>query len=98
VVENSPEMEGGYDGMINFISKELKYPAKARMDGKQGTVFVQFIVEKDGSVSNVSIARGVEASLDAEAMRVVQLTKWKPGKQKGEVVRVRFVLPIKYKL
>lgn len=98
VVEQQPEFEGGFEGLGAFLGSELKYPAEPRKAGVEGTVFTSFIVEKDGSVSDVKVVKSVEPSLDQEAMRVVSLTKWTPGKQNGEIVRVRFILPIKYKL
>lgn len=99
VVEHQPEYPGGYNAMVNFIKENLRYPLDARQKGKEGTVFVSFIVETDGSVSEVKPIRGISQLCDEEAMRVVQLfPAWIPGKQKGEAVRVRFVLPIKFKL
>ncbi|MEO5603004.1 MAG: M56 family metallopeptidase [Cyclobacteriaceae bacterium] len=98
VVEEQPEFQGGFDEMLLFIQKNMRYPLEA-LEKKMGTVFVSFIVEKDGSISEVKTIRGVSKEVDAEAERVIKLfPKWIPGKQKGEAVRVRFVLPVKFKL
>jgi periplasmic protein TonB len=99
VVEQQPEFEGGYEAMMRFIQKNMRYPASARRMGVDGTVYVQFVVAKDGSISEVKTIRGISADCDKEAERVVNLMpNWKPGKQNGKSVFVRFVLPIKFKL
>ncbi len=99
IVEEMPEFPGGEDKLVEFVSKNLCYPQKAKEKGIQGRVFVGFIVEKDGSVSNVTNLRSVDSVLDAEAMRVIQsLPKWKPGKHNGEFVRVSYQIPIFFKL
>jgi TonB family protein len=83
--------------MKNFIQQNMKYPASAAKAGIAGTVYVAMVVNKDGALSDVKIQRGVEASIDAEAMRVIQaLPPWKPGKQNGKTVRVRYILPVKF--
>jgi protein TonB len=99
VVEQQPEFEGGYEAMMNFIRKNMRYPASARRMGVEGTVYVSFVVSKDGSISEVQVVRGISADCDKEAMRVVSMMPpWKPGRQNGKPVFVRFVLPIKFKL
>ena len=99
VVEEQPEFPGGYDSMTVFLKRNLRYPASARQQGIEGTVYVSFIVEKDGAVSDVNIIRGIAPEADAEARRVVEMSPaWTPARQRGEVVRVRFVLPIKFNL
>ena len=99
VVEEMPEFPGGELALRTFIGKAIVYPTVAQENGIQGKVFVTFVVNKDGSVSNAKIARGVDASLDAEALRVVStLPKWKPGKQRGVPVRVSYTVPISFKL
>jgi TonB family protein len=99
VVQEQPEFRGGYDAMMAFIRQNLRYPAEARMQGIEGTVYISFIVGKDGTVSEAKIIRGISAEADREALRVVQLSPpWIPGKQNKEAVNVRFVLPIKFKL
>ncbi|MBC8436069.1 MAG: M56 family metallopeptidase [Bacteroidetes bacterium] len=99
VVEKSPEYPGGKKALMVFLSENIKYPKEAIKKGITGTVYVSFIVEKDGSVSNVKILRGIGSGCDKEALRVVYLLKsWKPGMDKGKPVRVSFALPIKYAL
>jgi len=90
--------DGGLDGLISFLNSNLKYPAVAVQNGTEGKVFLSFVIEKDGSVSDVTVMKGLSAETDAEAVRVTKLTKWIPGKHQGNVVRSRFVLPIKYAL
>ncbi len=99
VVEQQPEFEGGYAAMMAFIKKNMRYPASARRMGVDGTVYVSFVVSKDGSISEVKTIRGISADCDKEAMRVVSMMPpWKPGRQNGKPVFVRFVLPIKFQL
>lgn len=99
VVEQQPEFEGGYEAMMNFIKKNMKYPASARRMGIDGTVFLTFVVGKDGSINDVRVLKGISADCDKEAIRVVQaMPPWKAGKQNGKPVLVRFNLPIKFKL
>ena len=99
VVENMPEFPGGDAGLMKYIQKNVKYPPIAKEYNITGKVFVSFIVDKSGSVSDVKIARGVDKSLDAEALRVVKsLPKYKPGKQKGKPVRVMITIPINFTL
>lgn len=99
IVEKMPEFPGGQLALRNFIARSIKYPVTAQEKGIQGKVFVNFVVEKDGSVGNLKIARGVSPELDKEALRVVgQLPKWTPGYQKGEPVRVAFTMPINFAL
>lgn len=83
----------------NGFAKNVKYPVLAMENGIQGKVFIQFVIERDGSITDVKVARGVDASLDKEAVRVVQsMPKWKPGKQRGKPVRVAYTLPINFQL
>lgn len=97
VVENMPKFPDG--NVQAWIVKNIKYPTEAVEKNIQGKVFLQFIIEKDGSVSDVKVLRGVDALLDKEAIRVVRtMPKWIPGKQKGEIVRVRYALPINFAL
>ncbi|MEX1239598.1 MAG: TonB family protein [Cyclobacteriaceae bacterium] len=99
VVEQQPEFQGGYEAMMNFIKRNMRYPASARRMGVDGTVYVSFVVSKDGSISEVKTIRGISADCDNEAKRVVgMMPAWRPGKQNGKPVFVRFVLPIKFKL
>jgi periplasmic protein TonB len=99
VVEEMPEFPGGELALRKYIASAIKYPTIAQENGIQGKVFVNFVVDKDGSVSNAKIARGVDPSLDKEALRVVgTLPKWKPGKQRGKSVRVSYTVPISFQL
>lgn len=97
--EIMPEFVGGADALDEFIKKNIKYPAEAKEKGIQGKVYVQFVVEKDGSITNVIVRRGTNSLLDAEAVRVVKLMPaWKPGSMRGKKVRVRYTLPISFTL
>ena len=99
VVEEMPEYPGGTDALKVFLANNVKYPPEAAKKGIQGKVYVTFVVNKDGSVSDAKIARGVDPLLDAEALRVVKLlTNWKPGRQRGEEVRVSYTVPINFAL
>jgi periplasmic protein TonB len=99
IVEDMPEFPGGELALRQFIANSIKYPVIAQENGIQGRVYVTFVVDADGSVSDPKIARGVDPSLDKEALRVVsQLPKWKPGKQRGKPVRVSYTVPINFQL
>lgn len=99
VVEVMPQYPGGIPQMMKFISSNIKYPKDAIKKGMQGAVVVQFVVEPDGSVSNVHVVRSVFPSLDTEAVRMVKaMPKWSPGMQNGKPVRVRFNVPIRFSL
>jgi protein TonB len=99
VVEQMPAFPDGEAALFKFIAEHIKYPTLARENGLEGTVYVSFVVEKDGSITNVSIRRDIGGGCGEEAVRVVDLMpKWLPGKQRGTPVRVMFNLPIKYKL
>ena len=98
-MEEQPEFPGGTKALLNYLSKNIKYPTIAQENGIQGRVVLSFIVRKDGSVSDIEIVRGVDPVLDQEAVRVVEaMPKWKPGKQKGVVVNVKYVLPVMFRL
>lgn len=100
VVENMPEFpNGGMTALKKYLSDNIRYPEAAHKAGIQGRVTVQFVVGKDGSIGNVSILRGVNADLDAEAIRVISsMPKWKPGTQKGEPVKVKYTVPVMFRL
>jgi protein TonB len=99
VVENQPEPLGGYEAFYKFVGEELKYPTFALRSNVEGRVFVQFVVEKDGTLTDFIVARGIGAGCDQEAVRVLKMApKWKPGKQRGRAVRVRMILPITFKI
>ena len=99
VVEQNPMFPGGDKALMQYLQKNLKYPAQAQENGIQGRVMVQFVVNKDGSIVEPKIIRPVDPSLDKEAIRVVSsMPKWTPGKQRGKNVRVRFTLPVTFRL
>ena len=99
IVEEMPAFPGGERALLEYVFKNIKYPQIARETGIQGRVFVGFVVEPDGSVSNVKILRGIGGGCDEEAMRVIKsLPKWKPGKQRGKAVRVSYQIPVVFKL
>lgn len=98
-LEEMPEFPGGQAAMMKWLGENVKYPTIASENNIQGRVMVSFIVERDGSVSDVKILRGVDPSLDKEAMRLVSsMPKWKPGMQTGKPVRARFNIPVTFKL
>ncbi len=99
IVEQMPEFPGGAEAMMKSIAGNIKYPEAAIDKNIEGRVFVSFVIEKDGSVSNVKVLRGIGGGCDEEAARVISsMPKWKPGKQKGEFVRVSYQIPIMFKL
>jgi protein TonB len=99
IVEDMPEFPGGDEALRKHIADSLDYPEIARKNGIAGKVYVSFVIEKDGSVGDAKIARGVDPSLDKEALRVIKnLPLWKPGKQRGEPVRVQYTVPINFAL
>jgi protein TonB len=98
-VEEYPEFPGGEKALYEYIKNNIRYPEVARTSGITGTVYVQFVVEKDGSISDVKVLRGIGGGCDEEAVRVVKsMPKWKPGKQRGQPVRVYYTLPIDFKI
>lgn len=98
-VEESPMFPGGNEGLMKWMNKNLKYPAQAQEEGAQGRVLVQFFVDKDGTVTEPKVVRPVHPALDAEALRLMSLMpKWIPGKQDGQPVRVRFTIPVSFRL
>lgn len=99
IVEEMPSFPGGEPKVMEYIGKNIKYPQIARESGIQGRVFVSFVVECDGSISNAKVLRGIGGGCDEEAVRVVtNMPKWKPGKQHGKAVRVSYLLPVNFKL
>jgi len=99
VVETMPSFPGGQEALYKYLRENIKYPEEAKSKGVQGTVFITYIVEIDGSVTNVKVLRGIGSGCDEESVRVVSaMPKWSPGKQRGVPVRVQFNLPVKYKL
>ena len=98
-VDEVPQFPGGMAGMMQYLSSNIRYPEDAREAGTQGRVIVSFIVEKDGSISNAKVAKPTYSSLDEEALRVIStMPKWTPGKQNGEAVRVKYSVPVSFRL
>lgn len=98
-VEVAPEPKGGYQAFYKFLTKNLKYPAAARKLGIEGKVYAQFVVDKDGKITNIQILRGIGAGCDEEVLRLLDMAPaWKPGKQRGNPVRVRMVVPVNFQL
>ncbi len=98
-VDNSPNPAGGMEGWLDYLSKNVKYPEVARNEGIEGTVYLSFIVQKDGSLADPKVMKGVSKSIDAEAIRVIkEAPKWEPGTQRGRPVNVMMRLPIRFKL
>ena len=99
VVEEMPEFPGGQAALMSFIAKSIKYPVVAQENGIQGRVTCSFVENKDGSIVDAEVIRGIDPSLDKEALRVINtMPKWKPGKQRGKPVRVKFTVPINFRL
>ncbi len=99
VVEDQPSFPGGEKARMKYLANNIEYPQLARESGIQGTVYVTFVVEKDGSVTDVRVLRGIGGGCDEEAIEVVKnMPKWKPGKQRGKPVRVQFNMPIRFTL
>ncbi len=99
VVDEMPQFPGGPSKLFEYIAKNIRYPAEAEKAGVVGRVIVSFVVEKDGSVSNAKVVRSINPALDAEALRVINgMPKWTPGKQNGEATRVKYVVPVNFRL
>lgn len=99
MVEEMPEFKGGNKALMDYLAANLQYPKGAETKGTQGRVIVQFIVNTDGSIDNAKVLRSVDPELDAEALRVINgMPKWKPGTQKGEPVRVKYTVPVVFRL
>ena len=99
VVEEMPDFPGGMKALMEYLSQNIKYPAEAHAKGIQGRVIVCFVVKKDGSIDNIKVVRSVDPYLDKEAIRVITaMPKWKPGKQRGETVNVKFTVPVAFRL
>lgn len=99
VVEEMPEFPGGMAECLKFLAKNIKYPTIAQENGVQGRVIVQFVVNSDGTIVDPVVMRSVDPYLDKEALRVIKMMpKWKPGKQRGKAVRVKYTVPVTFKL
>ena len=97
--EQQAEFSGGLQGIVSVLMKNLKYPVKARRKRIEGPVYISFVVNKDGTIYDLNVVKGISEECDQEALRVVALlTPWSPGRQRGLAVKSRFVLPIKFKL
>lgn len=98
-VETQPDFPGGEEEMMKFIRDNVKYPKEALDNGEEGKVYVQFVVEMNGSLSDIKVVRGVSSSIDEEARRVISvMPKWVPGTSDGKKVRVRYTVPINFRL
>ena len=99
VVEEMPEFPGGMNELLKYLAKSIKYPVIAQENGIQGRVICAFVVNRDGSIVDAEVLRGVDPSLDKEALRVINaMPKWKPGKQRGKPVRVKYTVPVTFRL
>jgi len=99
VADKMPEFPGGTTALFRYLKKNLIYPSAAKEIGIRGTVYIYFVVERDGSITNVKVLRGIGGGCDEEAVRVVQnMPRWKPGIQHGKTVRVSYNLPVKFVL
>ena len=99
IVEQMPEFPNGQEALMLYIAKQVKYPAEAKKAGAQGRVFIGFIVEPDGSLSDIKVLRGIGYGCDEEALRVVKsMPKWQPGMHRGKAVRVQYLVPVNFKL
>jgi len=99
IVETQPEPEGGMKAFYEYIAHNLTYPVPARRNNIQGRVYIEFVVEKDGSLTDVKILKGIGGGCDEEAIRIIKnAPRWNPGKQRGRPVRVKMVLPVLFKL
>lgn len=99
VVEDSPQFPGGLQALLDYLHDNIKYPESCHRDSIQGRVIISFVVEKDGSINSAEIVKGVHEQLDAEALRVIDaMPKWKPGKQRGKTVRVKYAIPVNFRL
>lgn len=99
VVETEPEFPGGYQALYQYLGANIKYPEQAKAENISGTVFVRFVVEKDGSISNIKLMRDIGGGCGAEAVRVLsEMPHWNPARQRGKRVRALYQLPIKFTL
>ena len=99
VVETMPEFPGGQGELLKYLAKSIKYPVIAQENGIQGRVTCSFVVNRDGSIVDAEVIRGVDPSLDKEALRVINsMPKWSPGKQRGKPVRVKYTVPVTFRL
>ena len=98
-VDEMPSFPGGLNGLMTFLAQNMVYPVTAQENGVQGRVIVSFVVETDGSITDVKVARSVDPYIDKEAMRIVKaMPKWTPGKKDGKPVRVKYTVPVVFRL
>jgi len=96
-VENAPSFPGGDEARLNYLINNIHYPEAAKKQNIQGTVFITFVIEKDGRITNVKVLRGIGGGCDAEAIRVIKsMPTWKPGTQKGKAIRCQYNMPIRF--
>jgi periplasmic protein TonB len=93
-----PVPEGGFEGFYKFLGKNLKYPKRAKYTQTQGKVYLEFVIDKMGNVTDLKVVRGIGSGCDEEALRVLALTKWQPGRQRGKPVKVRMTMPLNFVL
>ena len=99
VVDEMPQFPGGHNALLEFLTKNIKYPKSAEKEGIQGRVIVTFVVDKDGTINNQKVVKSVHPALDAEALRIVgSMPKWVPGKQNGQPVAVKYTIPISFRI
>ena len=99
VVEDAPEFKGGTDALLEYLRDNIEYPERCKQEEIQGRVIVTFVVEKDGSIVEPEVVKSVDPELDAEALRLVSnMPAWTPGKQNGKEVRVRYSVPVNFRL
>ena len=99
VVEDAPEFPGGINALLEYLKKNIKYPDICRDNNIQGRVIVSFVVNKDGKIVDPEVVKGVNPSLDKEALRVIStMPNWKPGYQRGKPVRVKYSVPVNFRL
>ena len=99
VVEDMPEFKGGTEALLEYLRENLEYPERCKQEEIQGRVIVTFVIDKDGSIVEPEVVKSVDPDLDAEALRVVsQMPAWNPGKQAGKEVRVRYTVPVTFRL
>ena len=99
VVEQMPEFPGGMEALLQYLGKNIKYPASAQENGIQGKSIIEFVVNKDGSIVDPKVIKSLDAACDKEAMRVIKaMPKWTPGKQRGKPVRVKYTVPVSFRL
>jgi periplasmic protein TonB len=98
MAEVQPRPVGGYEAFYSLLSKNMKYPKQALRQGIEGTIFIEFVINKKGNVDQLKVIKGIGAGCDDEALRLLKLTSWEPGRQRGKPVHVRMIIPIKFKI